>query len=79
MGGKLLQGRSARIVVTMGMPAFFYRWYYGARSVQSLEHNILGFCGIHPVRASLIGMVEGAAGRREKWLRAMEVLGREAR
>lgn len=25
---KLLTGRSARIVVTMGMPAFIYRWIY---------------------------------------------------
>lgn len=25
----LLKGKSARIVVTMGMPAFIYRWYLG--------------------------------------------------
>ena len=24
-----LKGRSSRIVVTMGMPAFVYRWYFG--------------------------------------------------
>ncbi|HYA39035.1 MAG TPA: NAD(P)H-dependent oxidoreductase [Candidatus Methylomirabilis sp.] len=28
MGNKLLTGKSARIVVTMGMPPFFYRWYF---------------------------------------------------
>jgi putative NADPH-quinone reductase len=27
---KLLSGRSARAVVRMGMPAFVYRWYFGA-------------------------------------------------
>jgi hypothetical protein len=27
MPRKLLKGRSARILVTMGMPALFYRWY----------------------------------------------------
>jgi len=27
---KLLSGKSARIVVTMGMPAFLYRWYFFA-------------------------------------------------
>ena len=34
---KLLAGRSARVVVTMGMPAFFYRLVYGAHSVKSLD------------------------------------------
>jgi putative NADPH-quinone reductase len=38
-----LKGRSARIVVTMGMPAFFYRWYFGAHSLKSLQRNILPF------------------------------------
>jgi putative NADPH-quinone reductase len=41
-----LKGGSARIVVTMGMPAFFYRVYYRAHSLKSLKRNILEFCGI---------------------------------
>lgn len=45
---KGLTGRSARVVVTMGMPALVYRWYFRARSVKSLERNILGFLGIAP-------------------------------
>ena len=60
---KLLKGRSARIIVTMGMPALFYRWYFRAHSLKSLERNILAFCGIAPVRATLIGMVEGEPHR----------------
>ncbi len=54
LGAKRLKGRSARIVVTMGMPAFFYRWYFGAHSLKSLERNVLGFCGIRPIRESLL-------------------------
>jgi putative NADPH-quinone reductase len=46
MPKKLLKGRSARIVVTMGMPAFFYRIFYRAHSLKSLKRNILEFCGI---------------------------------
>lgn len=57
MPKKLLVGKSARIIVTMGMPAFFYRLFYRAHSVRSLERNILRFCGISPVRTSLIGTV----------------------
>lgn len=77
---KLLKGRSARIIVTMGMPAFFYRWYYRAHSLKNLERNILAFCGIHPVRSSLVGMVEGMSrDSREAWLQKVEALGRQGR
>jgi putative NADPH-quinone reductase len=60
---KLLAGKSARIVVTMGMPAMFYRLYYRSHSVRSLARNILGFVGFKPVRISLIGNVEGRSAR----------------
>jgi putative NADPH-quinone reductase len=73
----LLKGRSARIVVTMGMPSFVYRWYFGAHSLKSLERNILKFIGIKPIRESLVGLVgvkDGSARRR--WLQKMEALGK---
>jgi putative NADPH-quinone reductase len=77
---KLLKGKSARIVVTMGMPAAYYSLVYRAHSLRSLKRNILAFCGIGPVRSSLIGMVEGSANaRRVAWLRRMELLGAQAR
>ena len=74
---KRLTGRSARVVVTMGMPAFAYRWFYRAHSLKNLERNVLKFCGIAPVRSSLIGMVEGGDGnRRAEWLVKMRDLGK---
>jgi len=74
---KLLTGRSARLVVTMGMPALAYRLYYRAHSVKSLEQNILGFAGVGPVRRTLIGLAEAMnAAKRERWLSEMEALGR---
>lgn len=77
---KRLKGRSARIVVTMGMPALAYRWYFGAHGLKSLERSILGFCGIRPIRESLFGMVEAADDRkRERWLAKMRAHGRRAR
>jgi putative NADPH-quinone reductase len=73
---KRLAGKSARIVVTMGMPAVLYRVYFRAHSVKSLERNILKFCGISPVRESLIGLVEAdKVGKREAWLGKMRALG----
>lgn len=75
---ELLAGKSARIVVTMGMPALFYRWYYGAHSLKSLERNILGFVGIAPIRETLFGGVEAVSdAKRAKWLSKMEALGRK--
>lgn len=74
----LLHGKSARLIVTMGMPAFFYRFYFGAHSVKSVERNILKFAGIKPVRHSLIGGVEGDATSRADWLRQLFDLGKAA-
>jgi putative NADPH-quinone reductase len=76
---KALGGRSARVVVTMGMPALVYRYLYRAHSVKSLERNILGFVGIAPVNETLIGSVEAADGAaRRRWLDKLRALGRGA-
>lgn len=74
---KALERKSCRVVVTMGMPAFIYRWYFGAHSVKNLKRNILLFCGIRPVRTSLFGMVDNPK-RRTKWLKIMRDLGQAA-
>lgn len=73
---KGLTGRSARVVVTMGMPAMVHRWYFRAHSVKSLERNILGFVGVAPIHSTLIGEVDqlGEAGVR-KWEAKMRELG----
>jgi putative NADPH-quinone reductase len=55
MPKRLLTRKSARIVVTMGMPALFYRWYFHAHSLRSLKRNILEFSGIGPIKVTLIG------------------------
>jgi len=74
---KLLTGRSARIVMTMGLPVFVYRWYFGAHGLKNLERSILWFCGIRPIRTSLIGMIESRHGaRRTAWLERLRDLGR---
>ena len=75
-----LKGRSARVVVTMGMPAFVYRWYFWAHSLKSLERNILRFGGISPVRETLIGGAGDARPEtRERWLAEMRTHGHAAR
>lgn len=77
---RLLTGRSARIVVTMGMPALAYRLWFGGHGVKQLERSILRFVGIAPVRTTLIGRIEALEDEeRGRWLTRMRDLGRRAR
>jgi putative NADPH-quinone reductase len=75
-GKKLLSGRSARVVVTMGMPALVYRLYFRAHSVKSLERSLLGIMGIGPVHETLIGMTGNLTERdATRWLVKLKHLG----
>ena len=76
----LLKGKSARIVVTMGMPAIAYRWYFFAHGLKNLERSILGIAGLKPVRHTLFGMVESVSNeKRLGWMAKMNALGRKAK
>lgn len=54
---KMLKGKSARVIVTMGMPAAAYRLFFGAHGVKNFETSILGMSGFKPIRDTLIGGV----------------------
>jgi putative NADPH-quinone reductase len=74
---KKLANKSARVVVTMGMPAFAYRWFFFAHSLKNLKRNVLKFCGISPVRDTLFGMVEAVSDeKRQGWIEKMRDMGR---
>ncbi|MBO0751408.1 MAG: NAD(P)H-dependent oxidoreductase [Bradyrhizobiaceae bacterium] len=76
---KVLKGKSCRIVVTMGMPGFIYRWWFGAYAVKMLKRNILGFVGAGPIHTTIYGNVDGVtAEQRRAWIDRVEDLGRRA-
>ena len=50
-----LKGRSARVIVTMGMPTLLYRTLYGGHGVKAFNRSILGIAGIKPVATTLFG------------------------
>ncbi len=80
MPKKLLAGRSARIVVTMGMPATVYKYVFRAHGLRSLEGGILSLSGIRPIRSTLIGLVENRrAAYRRRVLDEIRELGSRAR
>jgi putative NADPH-quinone reductase len=79
-GKTLLSGRSARVVVTMAMPALIYRWYFRAHSIKSLERNLLGMVGIGPVHETLIGQAADLKpADAAAWLTKLQRLGATAK
>src|SRR5581483_5140960 len=68
---RLLAGRSARIVVTMGMPTLLYRWYFGAFGVRGFERSMLAFAGIKPIRENLYGLTFADEKKRARWIEDM--------
>ncbi|TPJ54745.1 NAD(P)H-dependent oxidoreductase [Mesorhizobium sp. B2-6-4] len=76
----LLRGRSARVVVTMGMPSVLYRVWFLGHGIAGMKRSILHFVGISPVRETLFGMVAGASdATRANWISRMRDLGEQAR
>ncbi len=76
---KMLKGRSARVVVTMGMPSAAYRIFFGAHGVKGFESGILGISGFKPIRESLIGGVGGLSKKQsERHLARMRSFGARA-
>ncbi|WP_181704515.1 NAD(P)H-dependent oxidoreductase [Chthonobacter rhizosphaerae] len=75
---KRFKGKSARLVVTMGMPAAIYRWWYGALGIRGIERNILAFVGVSPIRRTLIGGVGAPGGAARAALERMRALGARA-
>jgi len=77
---QLLKGKSAHVVMTMGMTSFVYRWYFGAHGLRALEKSLLGFSGVAPIRHTLVGAVDEMSDRkRRRWLRRMSDAGSRAR
>ncbi|MEM7360709.1 MAG: NAD(P)H-dependent oxidoreductase [Pseudomonadota bacterium] len=76
---KLLKGKSARVFVTMGMPGFFYKWFFRAHTLKSLKRNILDFVGFNPVKSTVIGTAnEGNDAELKEALREVSKLGQLA-
>ena len=70
-----LKGRSARVIVTMGMPAPFYRFYYRAHGVKAFNRSILGIGGIGPIATTYLGGIGAPRSNCARALHAMRQLG----
>lgn len=75
---KYLTGRSARLIITMDTPPWYYWLVYRRPGHNAMKRGILGFCGIRPVRITTIGSLKiSSEARRQKWLDKVEKLGRK--
>ena len=76
----LLKNKTAHIIITMGMPAFIYRFYFFSHSLRSLKRNILNLVGIKTIKTTLIGSVANAdETAKKKWFEKMKQAGRKAK
>jgi putative NADPH-quinone reductase len=79
MNWNIFKNKTARIIMTMGMPVSIYRFWYGGHALKLLTRNILHFVGIKPVRHTLFGMLATSKpAMRERWISSVEKLGRQA-
>lgn len=73
-----MRGKSARIIVTMGMPGLAYRLLFGAHSLRAMEAGIFRMAGFRPVRSSVFGSMGGSAERHTRYLAKAQEMGRRA-
>ena len=73
---KLLTGKSARLIVTLNTPSWYYRWVLGRPGHNTMKKTILEFCGVRPVRITEIGPIRGSTEEKRKgWIEKVRRLG----
>lgn len=73
---RLLQGRSARLIVTMDSPVWYNRFVYFSAGHRAMKTATLEYCGIRPVKITQFGSIRHTAEkRRAEYLRQVQKLG----
>ncbi len=73
---KLLTGKSARLIVTLNTPSWYYRWVFGQPGHNTMKKTILEFCGVKPVRITEVGPIKGSTEEKRKgWIEEVRKLG----
>ena len=73
---RLLKGRSARLIITMDTPVWYYKLIYGAPATKMMKKTVLEFCGFSPVKVTEFGsVIKSSEHRRRKWITEVEKLG----
>jgi putative NADPH-quinone reductase len=76
---RMMKGKSARIIVTMGMPDLVYRLGMDAGALKALERGVLGLSGFKPMHHTIIGGVGALTPSKvESWFEFMKEIGGQA-
>ena len=76
MPEKLLTGKSARVIVTMDTPAWYYSIGYRKPGHNSMKRSILGLCGITPVKFTTFSPIRNSSvEQRNRWIEKVKILG----
>jgi putative NADPH-quinone reductase len=74
---KLLTGKTARLIVTMDTPSWYYFLFMKSPGYNSMKKGILEFCGIKPVKISSFGpVITSVDSTRKAWISKVENLGK---
>lgn len=80
MWDRLLQDRSAHVVLTMDTPKWYFDWVLSRPMARQFKTQILEFCGFKPVRFTTLGPVKTSTVRqRDAWLGKVAGLGARGR
>ena len=61
---QLLGGKTGRVIITMDAPGWYYKWFNRAPGLNIVKKGTLEFCGVRPVKYTLMGMVRNAKPER---------------
>ncbi|WP_434938060.1 NAD(P)H-dependent oxidoreductase [Shewanella sp. HL-SH8] len=76
---KLLQGKTARIIMTMDTPPWYYIWVQGAPALKQLKKTTLEFVGFHSIKNNMLGpIINSTQDTRTQWIQRVSKLGFEA-
>lgn len=75
---KLLAGKTARMIVTMDTPKWYYFLMNKNAGHNAMKIGVLEFCGIKPVKIISFAPVKSSdEAKRKKWLAEVEELGKQ--
>ncbi|TYK66722.1 NAD(P)H-dependent oxidoreductase [Colwellia echini] len=73
---KLLKGKTARIIMTMDTPPWYYSIIQGAPAIKQLKATTLEFVGFHSVKSKMIGpIISSTKKSRTQWINDVSKLG----
>ncbi len=76
---KLLQGKTAQVIITMDTPVWYYKLVYRSAGLRLMRKNILEFCGIKVTGTKLFAPIKSASdNQRQKWINKVRQYGQSS-